>query len=225
MKQGLKGSVIALSLLAIGAFAVQGAVAAVVDYVGYAYETGGLVPSDPGDQLSVACTVSQIDPLFQVDLGTQEATLFIDGLVSQGANVNQTTGTTTTIYTGGTIAVYASFDHNHDWGVSPPNPTAPSTFIDGDLVFMGNFTSFTLVLQASGSGVFQGTIDATGGSALAGPCSDCSYTIAGTFSLLTGANIPAGYDLQVDGILDVDSAVDNENISWGELKSQFSAGN
>lgn len=216
-----KIAVLAISALLFGAGA---ATAAVVDYVGYGWETGGLSASAPGDELSVATVVTQIDPLFGVDLGAVEATLFIEGLSSQGAVVNNMNGTTTISYTGGTIAIYAGADRNHDWGVNPANGTVPSTFTDGDLVFSGAFTSFILIMQSSGLGVFEGYIDGTGGSALAGPCTGCAYTFAGSFTLPTGAQIPSGYDMQIDGVLEVESAVGTETVNFGTLKQFFNQG-
>jgi hypothetical protein len=207
-----------LGVLLLGAAETR---AAEVDYVGYAWETGGLAASLPGDQLSIATMVTQIDPLFAVDLNGVEATLFIEGLTSQGSFVNPSTGATTITYAGGTIAIYADTAANHDWGVNPANATVPGTFTDGDLVFSGVFTGFAVILTGSGVGVFEGSIDGTGGSALSGPCADCAYTFAGTFGAATGAQIPEGYDLQVDGVLEVESAVSIETMNWGSLKQLF----
>lgn len=209
-----------LSLVTFGALAE----AAEVDYVGYAWETGGLAPSQPGDEFSLASVVTQIDPLFEVDLGAVEATLFISGLVSTGESTNPSTGMTSISYTGGSLALYADASGNHDWGTNPANATVPSTFTDGSLVFAGDFTSFTLIVQPSGNGVFEGYLDGTGGSALAGPCSGCTYTFAGTFAAPTGAQIPAGYDLQIDGLLAVESTVAVENMNWGSIKSLYNPG-
>ena len=64
----------------------------------------------------------------------------------------------------------------------------------------------------------------TGGSALAGPCSGCAYTFSGTFAAPTGAQIPAGYDLQIDGVLDVESTVSVESMSWGAVKNLYNPG-
>ena len=197
--------------------------AAAVDYVGFAWETGTLAPSNPGDVLAAAAVVTQIDPLFEVDLGGVEGTLFIDGLVSTGGYVDGL-GRTIIGYVGGGISVYADPAHNADWGVNPANGTVPGTFVDGDLVFSGNFTSFTLILDPSGGGVFEGYVDGTGGSALAGPCSGCAYTFSGTFAAPTGAQIPAGYDLQIDGVLDVESTVSVESMSWGAVKNLYNPG-
>ncbi len=211
----------ALILAAVVLFGTLGAEAAVVDYVGYAWENGGIDPSNPGDQLAIATVVTQIDPLFNVDLDAQEGTLYIDGLTSLGSVLDPSTGATTIQYSGGTLSVFSGPARNHDWGTNPANGTVPSTFIDGDLVFAGTFINFRVILQPSGLGVFEGYLNGTGGSALAGPCSNCAYTFSGSFTAPTGANIPAGYDMQVDGILELESAVPTETMSFGSLKQLF----
>ena len=215
-----------LGLLLFGAFALCLAAAvparaAEVDYVGYAWETGGLASSLPGDQLAIATVITQIDALFGVNLSAQEGTLFIDGLTSLGSTYDAMSGATVISYSGGNITVHADGAQNADWGVNPANGTVPATFTDGSLVFSGVFTSFTLSLLPSGIGLFEGQIDGTGGSALGGPCSNCAYTFAGTFAAPTGANIPLGYDVQVDGLLTVESAVATESINWGSLKQLY----
>jgi len=212
---------LAPALIVLLACAAPSARAAVADYVGFGWEAGGLGTSDPGDGLAFATVVTQIDPHFEIDLGMVEATLFIDGLVSDGGFVNGATGVTTIPYSGGTLRLYADPSGNHDWGVNPANGTVPGTFVDGELLFEGTFTSFTLILQPSGGGVFEGYLDGTGGSSLAGPCTDCAYTFAGTFASPTGAQIPEGYDLQVDGVLEVESTVAVESLTWGTLKQMF----
>jgi hypothetical protein len=207
-----------LALLTMGAHASQ---AAVADYVGFGWETGGLATSLPGDELAIATVVTQIDAIFGVDLTAVEGTLYIEGLTSLGAIVDAGSGLTTISYTGGTLRLYADPGADHDWGTNPANGTVPGTFVNGDLVFEGTFTSFSLILQTSGGGVFEGYLDGTGGSALAGPCSDCAYTFAGAFTTPSGAQIPEGFDLQVDGVLEVESAVATENLNWGSLKTLY----
>jgi hypothetical protein len=209
------------ALCALSLSAVAPARAAEVDYVGYAWETGGLASSQPGDQLAIATVVTQIDALFGVDLSSQEGTLYIDGLTSLGSTLDEPTGATVISYSGGTITVHADGVRNSDWGVNPANATVPSTFTDGSLIFSGVFTSFTVRMLASGLGIFEGQIDGTGGSALGGPCANCAYTFSGTFSEPTGANIPLGYDVQCDGILTVESAIATETINWGSLKQLY----
>ena len=213
------GSLLAL-LLAIASPGLAGGIA-VVDYVGFGWETGGLAASLPGDQFSVATVVTQIDPRFGINLGSAEGTLYITGLSSQGAVPDPGTGVTTITYAGGTLAIYGDASRNHDWGTYPANGTVPSTFTDGNLVFAGSFTSFTLSLLPSGAGIYEGLLNGTGGSALAYPCSGCAYTFAGTFGAPTNAQIPAGYDLQVDGTLELEGAVPVETLNWGSLKQLY----
>jgi len=214
------GSLLAL-LLATLSPGVADAGIAVVDYVGFGWETGGLAASLPGDQFSVATVVTQLDPRFGINLGGSEATLYISGLASQGGVTNPGTGVTTITYTGGTLAIYGDASRNHDWGTYPANGTVPSTFTDGSLLFSGSFTSFSLSLLPSGAGIYEGMLNGTGGSALAYPCSGCAYTFAGTFGAPTNAQIPAGYDVQVDGTLELEGAVPVETMNWGSLKQLY----
>jgi len=207
-----------LFLMTAGAGA--SALAAVVDYVGFGWETGTIDPSLPGDELAMAFVVTNLDDLFEVDLGLTEATIYIDGLISTG-EVTDGDDVTTISYTGGTLSLYADPSFDSDWGVEPANGTVPSTFVNGELVFEGVFNSFTLV-HRPGGGVFEGFLNGTGGSALDGACTNCAYTFGGTFdNRNAGAQIPAGYDLQIDGILDVENAVSTDSISLDAVKSLY----
>jgi len=214
-------SALATAVLVWLAFGANASRAAMVDYVGFGWETGGITTSLPGDELAIAAVVTQIDALFGIDLNAVEGTLYIEGLTSLGAVFNPSTEVTSISYTGGTLSLYADPSWDHDWGTNPASGTVPGTFVNGDLLFEGTFTDFSLLLQASGGGVFEGYLHATGGSALAGPCSDCAYTFAGAFATPSGAQIPEGYDLQVDGVLEIESAVATENINWGSLKNLY----
>jgi hypothetical protein len=169
----------------------------------------------------VLTVATQADPLFGVDLAAAEMTLSLDGLISRGGQLDPISGYTLIDYDGGRLRVFADASKDKDWGTAPPNASAPASFENGELVFEGAFTSFTLVLAPDGSGVFEGRLDGVGGSALAAPCSDCAWSFAGTFSRDTGAQIPDGYDLQVDGRLEVDSAVANETTGMGLLKARY----
>ena len=191
---------------------------ALVDYVGFAYEDGGIVPSNPGDVLTVLTVASAVDPVFGVPAG-QEVTIVLSDLVSTGEFLS---GTTTVVsYTGGTLSMYSDASNDSDWGENPPNGTAPASFSNGDLVFEGAFTNFTLFIGSTGAGAFEGDLDATGGSALANVCANCAYSFAGVFTDATGAQIPEGYDVQVDGTLEVDSTIPNDETSFGGLKVRF----
>lgn len=199
-----------------------------MDYSGYAYETGGLgdgAPSDPGDVLVLTAVADQFDPLFGVDPLSQEVTIYIYDLQSDGG---VTDGDFLRIaYTGGRIEVYEDAVLNHDWGINPPNAEL-SSFTDGQLLFSGDFTSFNLDLAiggpANGAGQYYGDIDGVGGTAaqLCDGGQDCAYTFGGAFSKPLAVQLPDGYDVQIVGTLEVDAAVSEEIDSFGAVKSLFS---
>ncbi len=191
-----------------------------VDYLGYGWETGGILPSDAGDELVITSVADNVDPAFGVDLGTTELTLHIYGLVSTGqVDMGGYIGVN---YSGGTMEIYQDAALNADWGVNPPNLTSPSTFNDGDLFFRGTFTSFTIYFDAAGAyGSFEANLDGVDGSIINSMCTNCVYTWGGTFSQEAGAQIPAGYDLQIDGVFEIDSAVPVQATSWGSVKALF----
>ncbi|RKZ15296.1 hypothetical protein DRQ53_09455, partial [bacterium] len=82
---------------------------------------------------------------------------------------------------------------------------------------------FVLVLDVAGTGVYEGTIDRVGGTAAAicDGLSDCAYTFGGAFNRAVGAQIPDGYDLQIQGTLEVDASVPTRPTSFGAVKSLF----
>ena len=193
----------------------------IVDYYGYGWETGGFLPSDPGDVLEFSGVADFVNPLIDADLGTYEVTLYFYDLVSTGEFVDGGTGNTFVSYAGGTLEVYRDAAKNADWGVFPPNATSPSTFMDGTLLFQGSFTSFNMVLTPSGAGAYEGLLDGIAGLILSDFCDDCAYTWGGSFTQDTGAQIPDGYDLQLDGVLELDQAVPAEPTAWGALKALY----
>lgn len=198
-----------------------------MDYSGYAYETGGLGDgqlSDPGDVLVLTAVADQYDDLFGVSPLSQEVTIYIYDLVSTGGFPD---GDFLRIaYTGGRIEVYEDAVLNHDWGTSPPNAQL-STFTDGQLLFSGDFTDFALDLAvagpALGSGAYAGNIDGVGGTAasLCDGAADCAYTFGGAFGKPLAVQLPVGYDVQITGTLEVDAAVDTPADSFGAVKSLF----
>ncbi|MFH2051850.1 MAG: hypothetical protein ABIK96_05210 [bacterium] len=191
-----------------------------VDYLGYAWETGGILPSDAGDELVIVSVADYVDPAFGVDLGIDELTFHVYGLVSGGET--DFLGNTMINYAGGYLEIYQDPSRNADWGVNPPNATAPGSFTEGSLFFRGAFTAFTLFFDPSGSyGSFEGTLDGLAGSIIDDVCSDCVYTWGGAFTLDAGAQIPQGYDLQIDGVFEIDAAVSSESASWGSVKALF----
>lgn len=206
-------------VFAISAPAAAGEIA-LMDYSGFAWEDGGVPTSNPGDVLAITAVALSYDAAFGVDPGSQEVTIYIYDLTSTG---EVPIGSDTFIgYTGGHIEVYEDAILDHDWGVAPPN-VQQSTFTNGALLFEGDFTDFVLVLDVAGTGVYEGTIDGVGGTAAAicDGLSDCAYTFGGAFNRDVGAQIPDGYDLQIQGTLEVDASVPTRPTSFGSVKSLF----
>lgn len=210
---------LALSLAIAATPAVAGQIL-LMDYTGFGWEDGGLPQSAPGDVLQITAVAQSYDPMFNVSPGTQEVTIYIYNLVSTG---EIDFGTETVVaYAGGNIEVYEDTILDHDWGTFPPNPQT-STFTNGTLLLEGTFTDFVLVItNATGAGVYEGNIDGVGGTsaAICDGLADCAYTFGGAF-LREIAQVPDGYDLQIDGTLEVDAAVPATPTSFGAVKALF----
>lgn len=191
-----------------------------IDYLGFAWEDGALPPSNPGDELTCVGTADNVDAVFGVDLGTEELTFHLYDLVSVG-EVPLGGGIVMIGYTGGMLDVWRDGAQNADYGINPPNGTVPSSFTDGSLFFSGAFNSFTLFLNPDGSGAFEGNLDGVGGEILGAICTNCAYTWGGSFTTVSGAQVPEGYDLQMDGELLIEDSVANESATWSRLKTLF----
>jgi len=209
---------VALALVAVFAVPAWSQVAT-VDYYGYGWETGGIPPSNPGDMLLFTGVADFIDPVFGVDLGLAEVTFYCYDLTSTGQI--DIGGTLMVGYVGGMLEIWVDPAKNADWGTFPPNATSPSTFMDGSLLFQGSFRNFTLFLDSAGGGAYEGSLDGIAGDALNDVCDDCAYTWGGAFTPQSGAQIPDGYDLQMDGVFELDLAVPTEQTGWGSLKALY----
>jgi hypothetical protein len=217
----MRKSITLMALLLVVAFAIPAfGQASDIDYLGYAWETGGFPPSDPGDVLVFTGVGNAADPVFGVDLTTEELTFYMYDLVSTGS-VDIGGGTLMINFTGGYLEIYRDAAMNADWGIAPPNATSPSTFIDGNLFFLGSFNSMTLFLTTAGDGSYEGSLDGIGGTMIDDVCTGCVYTWGGNFTPPSGAQIPDGYDIQVDGVFEIEEAVSTEGASWGSVKALF----
>jgi hypothetical protein len=216
-------ALVALSLVLAMAAPAAAGTAILMGYSGYAYEFGGIgagAPSDPGDVLVITAVADSYDELFGVSPLSQEVTIYIYDLVSSGGFDDN--GTLRVAYTAGHIEVYEDGLLNHEWGTSPPNGDLV-TFTDGQLLFEGDFTDFNLDLTSVGIGGYTGNIDGVGGTA-ANICDgdpNCAYTFGGAFGKPLSVQLPAGYDLQITGTLEVDAAVPNESASFSAVKSLY----
>lgn len=213
-----------LATLALALAASANAQNALIDYQGYAYETGGFPVSGAGDVLSIVGVVDALDARFGVNLLADEVTLYVSNLVSTG-QVDIGGGVLNIAYNGGNIELHRDPSRNHDYGVTPPNATAPSTFVDGPLFLGGTLNSFFMYYDPStGTGAYEGNANFTAGSGLAtlNQLNANGYTFGGTLSTgASGGNVPAGYDLQVDGVIEVEVIVGVQPKSWSGIKEMY----
>ncbi len=217
----MRKSIPFMALLLVVAFAIPAfGQASAIDYYGFAWETGGFPPSDPGDVLIFTGVGNAADPVFGVDLDNEEITFYMYDLVSTGS-MDIGGGTLMINYTGGYLEIYRDAAMNADWGISPPNPTSPSSFVDGALFFKGSFNSMTAFLNPGGDGSYEGSLDGIGGTMIDDVCTGCVYTWGGNFTPPSGAQIPEGYDIQIDGVFEIEEAVSTEDRSWGSVKALF----
>lgn len=211
---------VAVALLANTSFATN----AIIDYQGYAWETGGFPPSNPGDVLNIVAVVDAIDSRFGINLSAEEVTLYVTDLASTG-QVDLGGGVLNIAYSGGTISLYRDPSQNHDYGTNPPNATAPPTFVDGSLLLGGTLSNFVLFFDSStGSGAYEANASFTSGSGLTtlNQLQANGYTFGGVLNSATsGGNVPAGYDLQVDGTLEVEVIVGVQQKSWSAVKDLY----
>lgn len=211
---------VALALIPVGANAQN----AIIDYQGYAWETGGFPPSNAGDALEMVAVVDDIDSRFGVNFALEEVTLHVSGLTSAG-QVDIGGGVLSISYTGGLINLYRDPSKNHDYGVNPANATAPPTFVDGTLFLGGAFSSFFMFFDPStGTGAYEGNCSFTTGTGLTAlnQLNANGYTFGGTLNTgASGGNVPQGYDLQCDGVIEVEVIVGVEQESWGKIKGMY----
>ena len=204
-----------IAVFALPAYAQIGA----IDYIGYGWETNSLAKV-AGDELHFVGVADYLDPIFEVDLGVDELTFHVFGLVSAG-DVDLG-GFTMVNYIGGYMEIYQDSSKNADWGINPPNLTVPSTFSDGTLFFSGVFTDMVMFIGPEGNGTYEGNLNGIAGTMIDSSCTGCVYTWGGAFWGASGAQLIEGYSLQVDGMLEVDAAVATDVTTWGSVKAIYS---
>lgn len=194
----------------------------IIDFQGYAWEDGGFLPSNAFDELNIVGITDSADAIFGVDLGTDELTVYATDLISTG-QVPLGGGSYAVSYNGGTLQIWQDPAMNHVFGINPPNGTAPSTFVDGTLLLGGTFDSFVLFFNTgTGSGTYQGTVTWNAGTALGtvlGIQND-GFTFGGVLNP-SGGSVIEGYDLQVDGVIEISVIIAVEKTTWGEIKNLY----
>jgi hypothetical protein len=164
-------AVLALTSLSMSALAQNPG----IDYIGYAWETGGFLPSNAGDELVITGVSTGADPIFQIDFNVDELTFYMYGLIS-GGETDLGGGAILVNYIGGFLEIYRDPARNADWGVNPPSAVSPATFNDGVLAFRGAFTNLTFYYTADGNGAYEGALNGLGGEVIDDVCSNCAYT-------------------------------------------------
>jgi len=195
-----------------------GAQQATIQVSGNSWETGGFPPSNVGDELQAVGIVNEITAPLYWQPYLHSYTFYMRSLMSIGEVIFGTTHVAT--YTGGLLTIYRdALPSNANYGVNPPNATSPSTFMDGDAIYLdGYFTDFTLVYNsATHSGSFSGTLNFTGGIVFPHLVDPNGWTFG---SDLSGVS-PQGYDLQLNGDVYTDGPVAVEPQTWGGLKALY----
>jgi hypothetical protein len=227
MKKTAIAFLLGMFALHAGTTPAVGAPQLLFDYVGYDYEAPNPDPGNFGELGSGYVSLGEVPVLFAplvFNTTANEYTYVISGLTSIN---RQTVGPFVIVdYSGGVLDVYEDDRNtgtNFDFGVNPPNATAPPTFVDGTHFLQGALTNFRLVFNTvDNSGSFEANYQVTGGSQLANV--PVSLRSGWTFAGITAneINMPEGYRHQVDGQVFVEEVVPvRENTSWGALKANY----
>ena len=197
-----------------------------LDYVGFDYENPNPDGSQFGEAGSGYVGLGFMPGLFAplvADSATNQYTYHIHGLTSLGPVA---VGPFIIVnYTAGVLDVYEDSKlsgTNADYGVNPPNGTAPFTFTDGALFVSGALTNFQVIINVTdGSGSYEGNYEVTGGAQLSNV--PVNQRKGWTFSGVTrnALNIPLGYAHQVDGQVFLNQPVSVRGASWGQIKEKY----
>ncbi len=207
------------------------------DANGFAYEPGynqATYTSTPGNTVTVVGVLSLwCAPFAALDPNdpNKEYTIVLTG-VSQGTTTAPfgSSGTKyTTVYTGGTFAVYEGSPRNapaaNAMPINPPNATVPANYMDGTVILAGAVDSLTTVITRSSfgtvNGSFRGRYTVQSGSGSPQLCQ-----AKGGVGLMDGlwavSGLPTGYIAHPNGKFDAPSCpVNTEHSTWGKIKTLY----
>jgi hypothetical protein len=216
-----------IAALALVAFAPSArAQTLLFDYVGFDYESPDPNPAEFGEVGSGYVSLGYVPGLFAPLVADSIQNEYTYHLVGATSISSVPFGTFIVVaYAGGTLSVYEDLKSTGtlaDYGTAPPNGTAPSSFVDGTAILVGNLTAFQLVFNtATNSGSFEAQYAAVGGTQLANiPVNQRSgWTFAGATGNAT--NVPAGYAHQIDGQVFLEQPVPARTSSWGRIKATY----
>jgi hypothetical protein len=203
-----------------------------LNFTGFLYESDnspgvqGFPPSDPGDILSGVGYIESVGPELNWDLGVNQITWYMTDLISTGP-IDLGNGMFYVVYTAGTLDIVADAYNDPgftdaDYGIEPPNATAPSTFTDGEVYLHGEFYNFYMTYHPTlHVGSYEGYVIWTGGTQLNDLIPDPQgYTIAGTVDPYA-IPVPDGYDLESVGQVIFDPIIPTEDSTWGQVKNLY----
>ncbi len=221
------GAGLLLLLASLPAFAPPGPV---IDWgpdcFGWETDYSGHI-SNAGSELTILGRIDTFYPPFDdLDPNTVEYTVVFDSLFSLGTV--ETGGVIfETDYDGGHFRVFEDVTPDFDFGVNPPNGTAPSTFIDGVVILEGFMSNFHVFLSDFGvppgaTGTFTADYVFTGGT-LYDRVAGCGGALLGNWTDDANvAPIPEGYTSHTDGKFDLDcDPTSSQESSWGTVKDLF----
>jgi hypothetical protein len=226
MKRSATLALIAAATLLVARPPVASAQILLFDYLGFDYEDPNPNPALFGEVGSGYVGLGTVPGVFAplvADSAKNEYTYHLTGATS----VAMTPAGPFVIisYGGGTITLYEdskSTGTASDFGTSPPNAVAPSTFVDGTPILVGTLTAFQLILNTSNnSGSYEAQYTAVGGTQLSNipPDQRTGWTFAGATSNATVT--PGGYAHQIDGQVFLNQPVPARRSSWGRIKATY----
>jgi hypothetical protein len=190
----------------------------IADYRGHLWEVPG---SGSSGAVAVGLVQTLASPLTS-DMNTNEYTWVLDGLTTSSP-VSAMASPGYVVFTGGRFTIYEDPNHNADYGINPPNGTAPTTFQDGTNYLSGTLSTLTMWWDPMTKvGNFEGTVNFDAGSHLAevNPSVYQGWTFGGSTSSVL-ASIPAGYFQALDGEVFL-APLPVQDATWGKVKSLFS---
>ncbi|MGH7726021.1 MAG: hypothetical protein ACREOU_11400 [Candidatus Eiseniibacteriota bacterium] len=197
------------------------------DFRGFDYESpnGGAGFGDVGDGYNSLGLVLAVNPaLLTADFVNNEYTYLFRDLTATGSDF--AAPFLFIFYTNGRFRIFEdpiAGGTAHNYGINPPNATAPSTFTDGTLILGGVVSNFVLTLDTTNNnGSFNGdiTFDEGTQSGSIPPAQLNGWTFAGLTSG-GGTGAPEGYVHQVDGEIRVPDVVPARPVSWGNVKNLY----
>jgi len=221
-----------VSLILLVAAAANAQTYTMLDVTGFLYESDnsagivGFPQSDPGDVLAGAGFVENLGAELDWNPDLVQLSWVMGDLTSLGQS-DLGNGLLFITYNGGTLDIVADTYGapgytSPQYGVEPPNATAPATFADGEVYLHGEFYSFLMVYDTmKKSGFFEGHLFFVGGSQLSSTAGSAeAYTVAGTVGP-EHAPVPGGYDLESVGHITFDVELEPEEHTWGQVKALY----